>query len=147
VVGVSRSASIRSRVDFPHPDGPMSETNAPLRTERSTPDNASIVPRPRRNVFETSRIEIPSTSLLCPCQLSDPEREDAPWVMFSEPDSLWCRANHPRAALVGATCGVETLSWDGNVARSCSDPLGSTHNVYTRAAKVSSLWRPVWRRG
>ena len=44
VVAVSRSAMRRSSVDLPHPDGPMSETNSPAATSRSTPVSATTSP-------------------------------------------------------------------------------------------------------
>src|SRR5256886_5649557 len=39
-VGVVRSPMIRRRVDFPQPDGPISETNSPGSTSRSIPCSA-----------------------------------------------------------------------------------------------------------
>ena len=47
----------RSSVDLPQPDGPMSETNSPARTDRSTPSRAVTVPGPLPKIlvtFETS---------------------------------------------------------------------------------------------
>ncbi len=43
VVGASRSAMRRSKVDLPHPEGPISETNSPGATVRSIDSSAVTV--------------------------------------------------------------------------------------------------------
>ena len=43
-VGFSRSAITRRNVVLPQPDGPMKETNSPLRIVRSTSDSALTGP-------------------------------------------------------------------------------------------------------
>src|SRR5919109_216069 len=54
VVGWMRSPMTRSSVDFPQPDGPMSDTNSPRAMSRSMPDKAVVTTTPSRaNVFST----------------------------------------------------------------------------------------------
>src|SRR5262245_38770483 len=49
-----RCAMRRNRVDLPHPDGPISDTNSPGSTARSTSTNASTrFGRPSLNTFDT----------------------------------------------------------------------------------------------
>jgi len=48
----SRPATIRSRVDFPHPEGPTSTTNSPSLIATSTPRMTVTAP----NALRTSRI-------------------------------------------------------------------------------------------
>ena len=57
VEGDSRSATMRSRVVLPQPDGPTRATNSPAPTSRSIRSSASVSPNRR----ETPRIEIGST--------------------------------------------------------------------------------------
>src|ERR1700759_4691373 len=55
LVGSTRSPITRSSVDFPHPDGPISETNSPASSSRSM--SWSAVTFPCANVFVTSWME------------------------------------------------------------------------------------------
>ena len=48
-VAGSRPATMRSRVDLPHPDGPMMLTKDPCSMSRSIPAMASSVPNDLRN--------------------------------------------------------------------------------------------------
>src|SRR3970282_624735 len=59
-LGVSRSATMRRSVVFPHPDGPTSATSSAGGTSRSTRSRASGAPKRR----ETDRIEIGTDTLL-----------------------------------------------------------------------------------
>ena len=49
------SPTIRSSVDLPQPEGPISDTNSPLATSRSIPCSAATAPAP--NSFETPRTD------------------------------------------------------------------------------------------
>src|ERR1035438_9012981 len=49
-------ATIRSRVDLPHPDGPSRQTSSPARTSRLIPARATVRRPPRRNVLPTEAI-------------------------------------------------------------------------------------------
>src|SRR2546422_5108180 len=62
-VGARMSATSRSNVDFPHPDGPSSETNSPGRMARLTPSSARSGPEEVKNVIPTpsSRMAARST--------------------------------------------------------------------------------------
>ena len=50
-------------VDFPDPDGPMTDSISPLSTERLTPRRASTLTRPIWYVFVTSRMAM--TGMYC----------------------------------------------------------------------------------
>src|SRR5271166_5111714 len=54
-VGCSRSAIRRSSVVFPHPEGPMKETNSPSAIGKFTLESASTLPSAVSKVSETSR--------------------------------------------------------------------------------------------
>ena len=43
LLGGSKPAMIRSRVDLPQPEAPIRQTNSPLRIDRLAPDSAWIV--------------------------------------------------------------------------------------------------------
>ena len=60
LVALSRSANMRSSVDFPQPDGPMTETNSPACTFKLTLSTASSVPVGVSNIFETPVASSPS---------------------------------------------------------------------------------------
>src|SRR3989442_4462150 len=62
-VGAMMSATRRSRVDFPHPDGPSSETNSPGRMARLTPSSARRGPEEGENVIPTPSSRIAARSL------------------------------------------------------------------------------------
>src|SRR3989442_14990093 len=62
-VGARMSATRRSRVDFPHPDGPSSETNSPGRMARLTPSSARSGPEEVENVIPTPSSRIAARSL------------------------------------------------------------------------------------
>lgn len=126
VVGVSRSAIMRRRVDFPQPDGPISDTNAPFSTVRSTPSRASIVPRPRRKDFVTFLIEMPGGSpsalaAICPGAGACRDARTSARRLGRLPG----RASHPREAsvdeLTGPVCRVKGVSLD-EIALNRSDP-------------------------
>ncbi len=44
-IGDTRPATMRSRVVFPQPEGPSSETNSPRATARSTPPSTALAPK------------------------------------------------------------------------------------------------------
>src|SRR5215472_17837843 len=52
-VASSKPATIRSSVDFPHPDAPMRQTNSPLATLRLASRSASIRSPPNSNCLVT----------------------------------------------------------------------------------------------
>src|SRR6476620_4108166 len=54
-VGSVRSPMIRSRVDLPHPDGPMRDTNSPAAIERSIESSAATDVLPSPNTLPTPR--------------------------------------------------------------------------------------------
>src|SRR5262245_23060910 len=45
---------MRSRVDLPHPDGPMTETNSPASMVSETPRSASVAPARLSNLLSTA---------------------------------------------------------------------------------------------
>src|SRR6266496_3543647 len=53
--GSMRSATMRSRVDLPHPEGPTIDRNSPARMSRSTPRSATVRPSPLPNHLPTPR--------------------------------------------------------------------------------------------
>src|SRR5437899_206060 len=53
-----RSPTRRSSVDFPHPEGPMTETNSPASTVRQTSPRASVAPARPPNVLPTPSISM-----------------------------------------------------------------------------------------
>src|SRR5215831_4136953 len=65
-VACSKPATIRSSVDFPHPDAPMRQTNSPLATLRLASRNASIRSPPNSNCLVTplsSRIGVVASDM------------------------------------------------------------------------------------
>src|SRR3989454_3386154 len=62
-VGARMSATRRSSVDFPHPEGPSSDTNWPGRMSRLTPSSARSGPEEVENVIPTPSSRIAARSL------------------------------------------------------------------------------------
>src|ERR1041384_7367772 len=56
VVGSSKPATMRSKVDFPQPEAPIRQTNCPLSIARSTRASASISSSPTAKRLVTPRI-------------------------------------------------------------------------------------------
>ena len=63
-VGVSRPASIRSVVVFPHPDGPSKEMNSPCSIARLKSSTAVTAPKRQVTFFRTSLVTTPSAELI-----------------------------------------------------------------------------------
>src|ERR1700724_3663673 len=84
VVGSSKPAMMRSRVDFPHPDAPIRQTNSPCGIERSTGASASISSSPTANRLVTPRMVrmllggALLTMLRTPAQQAVADRHDDP---------------------------------------------------------------------
>src|SRR5215813_9687874 len=57
LVGSSKPATMRSKVDLPHPDAPIRQTNSPHAMVRSTRASASISPSPTGKRLVTPRID------------------------------------------------------------------------------------------
>src|ERR1700757_3619586 len=79
-VGASKPAMIRRRVDLPHPEAPIRQTNSPLPTMRSTLCNASTRSWPIVKVLLTSRtwrkVRRSSMVLRAPAQDAIVDRND-----------------------------------------------------------------------
>src|SRR5262245_50626665 len=56
VVGSSNPATMRSRVDFPHPEAPIRQTNCPFSIVRSILESARISSSPTEKLLVTPRI-------------------------------------------------------------------------------------------
>src|ERR1700719_792732 len=81
VVGGSKPAMTRSKVDLPHPDAPIRQTNCPGATDRSMRASASISPSPTVKRLVTASIARTSASLMvlrAPAEDAVADRHDDP---------------------------------------------------------------------
>src|SRR5438093_12070409 len=85
----------RRRVDFPHPDGPMSETNAPAGISRSMPSSATVRLSPVPNVFPTPRTDT-TLSLIAGCASFDHSGATAEQHALREEDERERPDSHER---------------------------------------------------